>query len=211
MIRLHQFLPATRANGPGVRAGIWAQGCSLGCPGCFNPETHPFESGEAVPVAELFERVTALGAQIQGITLSGGEPFQQREAVTAFLQRVKQETDLSVIVFTGFTMDEILRMPPSASPDLRSASAQGAAHSPHLPFPHSSTLPLSLIDVLIAGRYDQSQHVGRGMLGSANQRIHFLTDRYTEADLQRVPPAEVIISPEGEIQVSGIDPLRLTE
>ena len=42
-IRLHAFEPASRANGPGPRAAVWFQGCTLGCPGCFNPDTHPHE------------------------------------------------------------------------------------------------------------------------------------------------------------------------
>ncbi|NJO00209.1 MAG: 4Fe-4S cluster-binding domain-containing protein, partial [Anaerolineales bacterium] len=39
LLRLHQFLPQSRVNGPGLRAVLWVQGCSLGCPGCFNPQT----------------------------------------------------------------------------------------------------------------------------------------------------------------------------
>ena len=63
-LRLHAFLPRSRANGPGVRAVIWVQGCSLGCPGCFNPQTHAFSGGEVVTVEELFERIVGLGAGV---------------------------------------------------------------------------------------------------------------------------------------------------
>ena len=66
-LRLHAFLPRSRANGPGTRAVIWVQGCSLGCPGCFNPKTHAFSGGEEVPVEELFQRIVELGPAIEGI------------------------------------------------------------------------------------------------------------------------------------------------
>jgi anaerobic ribonucleoside-triphosphate reductase activating protein len=128
-LRLHAFIPHSRANGPGCRAVVWVQGCTLGCPGCFNPETHDFHGGQWVGVDELFERIRALQGTIEGITVSGGEPFQQRPALLALLQRVRAETDLSVLVFTGYTWDEIQR------------------------FRETAAL-LSCIDVLIAGRYD---------------------------------------------------------
>jgi len=55
-LRLHAFLPRSRANGPGWRSVVWVQGCSLGCPGCFNPQTHDrAEAGEVAEVAEVAE------------------------------------------------------------------------------------------------------------------------------------------------------------
>src|SRR5581483_9095005 len=110
-LRLHQFLPASRANGPGVRAVLWTQGCSLGCPGCFNPQTHSFSGGEVVAVEELFARLVGLGDRIEGVTLSGGEPLQQRPAVLSLLRRIRSETPLSVLVFTGFSWQEVQRFP----------------------------------------------------------------------------------------------------
>ena len=183
ILRIHHFLPFSRANGPGVRAVIWVQGCSLGCPGCFNPLTHPFVGGELVSVHKLFNHIVALKDAIEGITVSGGEPFQQQRPLRALLQRVKRETSLSAVVFTGYTWEEVGRM--------RDAEAL-----------------LVCVDVLIAGRYDASQRLARDLRGSANKTVHFLTDRYTMADLRAVPPVEVIITTEGEVVVSGIDPIR---
>jgi anaerobic ribonucleoside-triphosphate reductase activating protein len=182
-LRLHAFEPASRANGPGRRAVLWTKGCSLSCPGCFNPETHPFAGGELVDVGELAERVLALGDSIEGVTVSGGEPLQQRPALLAFLRRLREQTRLSVLVFTGFSWDEVRR------------------------FPEAEAL-LACIDVLLAGRYDAAKHLGRGLLGSSNKTAHFLTGRYGPADLAAVPPAEVVITADGEVVASGIDPLR---
>jgi anaerobic ribonucleoside-triphosphate reductase activating protein len=180
-LRLHHFLPLSRANGPGTRAVIWVQGCSLGCPGCFNPGTHPFTGGEPVPIDDLLQRLAALGPSIEGLTLSGGEPLQQLNPLLDLLQQVRQDTNLSVLLFTGFSWPEIQRLPAA------------------------ETL-LDCMDVVLAGRYDPAQRLARELRGSANKTVHFLTDRYSLSDLQAVPLAEVIISPAGDIFITGIDP-----
>ncbi len=182
-LQIHQFLPLSRANGPGMRCVLWVQGCSLGCPGCFNPATHPFAGGERASVEDLFQRIVALSNSIEGITVSGGEPLQRRRPVLALLQRVRQESSLTTLLFTGYTWEEIQRMP------------------------DTETLA-TCVDVLIAGRYEASQHVARDLRGSANKTVHFFTSRYTPADVSAVPPAEVIISLEGDVVTSGIDPTR---
>ena len=188
VLRVHHFLSFSRANGPGERTVIWVQGCTLGCPGCFNPETHPFEGGERVSVQDLFDRIVALGDTIEGITISGGEPLQQRRPLLALLGRVRRETPLSILVFTGYTWEEIQHMPDAEA-------------------------LLVCVDVLIAGRYDAYQQFTpedekRFLRSSTNQTVHTLTDRYTLASLQSVPPAEIIITADGEVAVSGVDPLR---
>jgi anaerobic ribonucleoside-triphosphate reductase activating protein len=183
VLRVHHFLPHSRANGPGVRAVLWVQGCTLACPGCFNPDTHAWTEGEQVPVTALLQRMVALSASIEGLTISGGEPLQQRRALLALLRRVRQETPLSVVLFTGYTWAEVQRMPDAEA-------------------------LLSYVDILITGRYDASQRLARDLCGSANKTVHVLTERYTLAEVQAVPLAEVIITEAGEVIVSGIDPVR---
>ena len=51
--RIHAFEPRSRANGPGARFVVWFQGCTLGCPGCFNPTTHDPAAGRSVAIDEL--------------------------------------------------------------------------------------------------------------------------------------------------------------
>ncbi|MEI6047127.1 MAG: 4Fe-4S single cluster domain-containing protein [Chloroflexota bacterium] len=194
-LRVHQFLESSRANGPGLRAVVWVQGCTLGCSGCFNVPTHATTGGELVRVADLVERIIALAEKIEGVTISGGEPLQQREGVAALLHQLKARTNLSVILFTGFSWSELERMGGVTSAD-------GAAS-------HRMSLGmLEDVDVLIAGRYDATHHLARDLRGSTNKTTYFLTGRYAEDDLQRVPLAEVVITPEGEILMSGIDPLK---
>lgn len=183
LLRLHQFLPYSRANGPGLRSVIWLQGCSLGCSGCFNPETHTFEGGEVVNVDDLFERIMAREEKIEGVTVSGGEPLQQASGLVKLLRRIRRETRLSLLVFTGYTWNEIEQMPDHG--DL-----------------------IECIDVLIAGRYEASERLASGLRGSANKTIHLLTDRYTLAKLESVPRTEAVITRDGQLLLSGIDPIR---
>ncbi len=185
-LRVHHVQPASRSNGPGWRAVVWLQGCTLGCPGCFNPETHSKVGGDWIAVDDLARRILDLRPSIQGITLSGGEPLQQLPGLLAFLETIRRESDLSVLLFSGYTWEEIQRMP----------------RHPQL---------LSLVDVLIAGRYDPSQRVAHGLVGSRNKTVHFLTGRYSMADLETVPEAEVILTNDGEIIFSGINPVRWTD
>ena len=198
-LRLHHFLPHSHANGPGVRAVVWVQGCSLACPGCFNPDTHSPRGGRLVEVGELVEQIAGLGETIEGITVSGGEPLQQRPAVTELLRRVKSETALSVILFTGFSWAEVLRLVPPLA-DTPTHRYLGSRSIPEL---------LDYVDVLIAGRYDQSRHLARGLRGSSNKTVHFLTDRYTLDDLESVPAAEVVVTTTGDVLCSGIEPVNL--
>jgi len=183
-LRIHHFLPSSRVNGPGERAVLWVQGCTLGCPGCFNPVTHANSDGDSVSIDRLMKSITALPDSIEGLTISGGEPLQQISALTALLLRVRSETHLSTLLFTGFTWNEIHRLPGSA--DL-----------------------LARLDVVLAGRYQVEKRVASGLIGSSNKTVHFLTPRYSPADLADVPEAEVIFNPDGEIILSGIHPLQL--
>ena len=183
-LRVHDFMSRSRANGPGLRAVIWLQGCSLSCPGCFNSEAQTHDEGTLVSVDQLFERLAAAkSAGIEGLTVSGGEPMEQAGPLRELLERVGQASGLSVILFTGYTWQEV------------AASAEMAAVLP-------------LVDVLIAGRYDLAEHLAQGLRGSANKTTNFLSERYAQADLDAVPPAEVTIGLDGNVILSGIDPVR---
>lgn len=181
IVRIHGVEPRSRANGPGARFVIWLQGCTLGCPGCFNPTTHDPAGGQAVPLADLVAQLAASDAE--GLSLSGGEPFQQPAAALALLAAARARGK-STLAFSGYTLDEIQALP------------DGPAILAHL-------------DVLIDGRYVAGERFATGLRGSANQRIRLLTDRYTEADVAATPEAEIRISPTGEVILTGVDPLKL--
>src|SRR5208337_3096902 len=101
---LHAFIPASRANGPGLRAVVFFQGCTLACPGCFNPDTHPFV-GTEISVLALAERVVRAYREykLEGVTFSGGEPMQQAPALLELIQTLRQQVpSLSFGLFSGY-------------------------------------------------------------------------------------------------------------
>jgi anaerobic ribonucleoside-triphosphate reductase activating protein len=184
-VRIHAFEPRSRANGPGARFVVWFQGCTLGCPGCFNPTTHDPAGGRRIALDDLIGELTRARPGIEGLSLSGGEPLQQPEAACAVLDAARA-LQLSTLAFSGYTLDEIRGLP--GGPDV-----------------------LARLDVLIDGRYVARDRLATGLRGSANQRIQLLTARYTLADVEATPVAEIRIGPGGEVVLTGVDPLRLKQ
>jgi anaerobic ribonucleoside-triphosphate reductase activating protein len=165
----------TEAEGPGRRYAIWVQGCPMRCPGCCNPELLPFAGTRGVaktptPVAELLERVLAASARsapsasspFEGISLLGGEPFAQAPALAVLAERVRA-AGLGVMVYSGFRLAEL--------------EAKIAADEPGV------ARLLAATDLLVDGRYERERpdHVRR-WIGSTNQQLHFLSDRYRASD-----------------------------
>src|ERR1700687_713770 len=90
-VLLHAFVPASRANGPGLRAVVYFQGCSLHCEKCWNPTTHKFR-GVEVPVLEVVQRFEEASQfeSLEGATFSGGEPMQQAEALLELMRTFRR-------------------------------------------------------------------------------------------------------------------------
>jgi len=179
ILNVHGVVPLSRANGPGDRMVIWLQGCSLRCPGCFNPETHPRKPHRLMTVDAVFDRIREFSSTIEGITLSGGEPLEQINPLIDLLERVRSAPSLSVVLFSGYDLEKINKMKKGR----------------HL---------LKMVDVLIAGPYIEHLRLSQNLTGSSNQQIHFLTDRYRMKDIARMPAAEVQIDPGGDIIITGI-------
>ncbi|MGN6110631.1 MAG: 4Fe-4S single cluster domain-containing protein [Kofleriaceae bacterium] len=183
--RVHEIEPRSRANGPGARFVVWLQGCTLGCPGCFNPTTHDDAAGREMAIAEIAEllRGASSAGAIEGLTLSGGEPMQQPAAARALLEAARA-LGLSTLMFSGYALDEIRALPGGSD-------------------------VLGQLDVLIDGRYVAGERLATGLRGSANQRIQLLTTRYQRSDVEATPVAEIRIGPTGELVLTGVDPLKL--
>jgi anaerobic ribonucleoside-triphosphate reductase activating protein len=161
MLQVAQIVPCTEAEGPGRRFALWFQGCPLRCPGCCNPEMLPFNGGQQTTVAAVLEQLDAVlaEAQLEGITLLGGEPLAHAVPAAA-LARAAWQHGLSVMVFTGHTLAEARAMPDAAVHEL-----------------------LACTDLLVDGPYLRDQpEPRRRWVGSANQQIHFLTKRYRSDD-----------------------------
>ena len=186
-LRIASITPRTTAEGPGTRFGIWAQGCTIRCSGCFNPHYWNREGGRETTAEELAQQ--AIAAEVQGITLLGGEPFEQASAFAALAETVRR-AGLSVMVFTGYEREHL-------------ESPQGPAGAVEL---------LAVTDLLVDGPYKADKpDMVRPWVGSTNQRFHFLTDRYShmEQSLSAIPDRlELRISPTGSIAVNGWAPVE---
>src|SRR5262249_61460230 len=110
-----QFSPCPEAEGRGRRFALWFQGCPLRCPGCCNPEMLPFEGGELLTLDEVVRQLREAAAEhpLEGITLLGGEPLAHAAAGAA-LARAAHALGLSVMVFSGYVLEEARRLPDPA-------------------------------------------------------------------------------------------------
>ncbi|MBI5642197.1 MAG: radical SAM protein [Deltaproteobacteria bacterium] len=181
LINIHAILPLSRVNGPGGRMVVFFQGCLRGCPGCFNPETHPTGDERLLSVEEIIGCLPEAGAE--GITVSGGEPFLQPLGLKELLKSARMK-GLSTVVYTGFTIEEIGKDEITAS-------------------------LLAFIDVLIDGGYmEEEKETTLLARGSRNQRFHFLTQRYTEADFIMPGKAEVTIGKDGLVTGTGFSRIK---
>jgi anaerobic ribonucleoside-triphosphate reductase activating protein len=175
-VNLARTLPRSAANGPGERFVVWVQGCPLGCPGCWNPDTWAFVRRDLREVEDLTAEILATEG-IEGVTFTGGEPFAQARALS-LVARAVQAAGMSVFIFTGYRLEELSR------PEQRAL--------------------LALADVVVAGRYvDAERTFDTPWRGSENQQVHFLTTRYSSADMAQSAEMEIFLPPSAVPIVTG--------
>ena len=106
-LNLAQVCPETRALGPGKRFAIWVQGCPFNCLGCIAPDWIPIKLSNLISVEQMAGRILAVNG-LEGVTLSGGEPMLQAEALSELIQLVRASNhSLSAIAFSGFTLEQL--------------------------------------------------------------------------------------------------------
>lgn len=155
-LRLHRTHFPVTVLGPGVRAGIWVQGCGIGCAGCMSRDTWDPAGGRDVPVVELLGWLGGLPPEATGVTVSGGEPFEQAEALAELLDGIaalsgERGTPLDVMVYSGFTLAALRRSPPRLA-------------------------LLERCDVVVTGPFVPGPAPGGSWRGSADQRLVVRTD-----------------------------------
>ena len=104
--------------GPGRRLGLWFQGCSIRCPGCVAPENQPFDPAFSVPIDDLMEELAPVLDAPEGppgVTISGGEPLDQREALLVLLERLNARGARDVLVYSGYPRERALADCPDLS------------------------------------------------------------------------------------------------
>lgn len=133
--------------GPGRRLGVWFQGCSIRCPDCISADTWGLGRGTTT-VHALLAAVEPWLTEAEGVTVSGGEPFDQPEALSVLLREVRARSDVDILVYSGHSVERL-------APDLAAMSG--------------------LIDALVTDPYDVKSPQTKALRGSDNQRLHLLT------------------------------------
>ena len=108
-MRVNRIFPANCTDGPGIRIAARVQGCPHHCPGCFVPETHPFQGGCDFRPQALAEICARKGWQ-DGLTVTGGEPFSQPD-LARFLQAARKLGCPHIVLYSGYTLEQLLARP----------------------------------------------------------------------------------------------------
>jgi anaerobic ribonucleoside-triphosphate reductase activating protein len=169
--------------GPGRRVGIWFQGCSIQCPGCVSADTWGTGRGNT-SVSDVVARVAPWLRIANGITISGGEPFDQPEALAHLLRRLPLRPSQDILVFSGHPIEAIAGT--AAMTDGR-------------------------IDALISDPFDQATPQTLRLRGSDNQRLHLLTalgrERFKQFELpvsEEERALDVMFDADGTVWLAGI-------
>lgn len=174
-LRIGRAIERSVANGPGERFVVWVQGCSLHCPGCFNPGLQDAAGGSLTAVAELARSINAEPG-IRGLTVSGGEPLDQPQALSALLRTVTRSLD--IVIFTGYSWEEVLAHPDRCRTAL-------------------------LADLLVAGPFRADLATDdQPWAGSANKTVHALTGRIRPHEFPACR-VEALIKPDASLWVTG--------
>lgn len=162
--------------GPGKRIVIWTQGCSLHCDGCWNHALWPFTKGKMLDIPSILKAFQT-DSSIKGITILGGEPLDQWSDLKLLIENVKSYHK-TVILYTGYELEEIQ--------------------------------PLRLnwiknhVDIFIPGRYVHAlRDTGLYLRGSANQKLYFYSNIYTEAIIKEGTYVQIELDLDGSMTLSG--------
>lgn len=149
-LRLYMKAPCSEVLGPYKRFIVWVQGCNRRCKGCIAKDSWALDGGELVEVDAIVQQILRQ-ENIEGITISGGEPFLQQDALCGLISKVREHKDIGVIIYTGMKYSEI--------------ENTALAHS---------------ADLIIDGEYVEELNDNKSLRGSSNQNVLCLTERYND-------------------------------
>lgn len=143
--------------GYGKRIGIWTIGCPHACFNCSNPELWKENKKKDLPLPYIFQMLQSIEVPIDGVTITGGEPFQQVSDLRELIYFIKTNITEDILVYSGYTMDQLHKM---NNPDIH--------------------FILNNIAVLIDGKYIEELNDNSPLKGSSNQIIHILNHQYKD-------------------------------
>ncbi len=140
--------------GIGSRIAIWVSGCNKKCPNCANPELWEQQPSQKIEEPHLYKILQEIidKNQVDGITISGGEPFDQKEDLYELVTHIKQKNkQMEILCYTGYEKEQIEQ-------------------------DQINKKILQKIDILIDGKYiDEKNDNKIPLRGSTNQKIYYLT------------------------------------
>lgn len=158
---IDRILAPITTLGPGNRLVIWTKGCSKHCKNCANPELWNIDGAKDYPVREVVQIVKNIlrREQISGITISGGDPLEQKEEILLLINELSMLVD-DILIYTGFTLDYIEKT--WDEQDLN--------------------ILKNKVSALIDGPYIDEKNIETVVLrGSLNQNIYFFKPEYEKA------------------------------
>lgn len=166
--------------GPGKRYGIWVQGCSIRCNACINKSTWPAEGGKPISLLWVFNHILETASSYNGVTITGGEPFDQYPQLMAFSTLLKRKTNLNVLCYSGYYLEEL----------------EGK-------YPDKAFY--SCIDYLIDGRYIAKGTSKSSLIGSSNQSVYSFANGEAQKTMLESPCKKWSLnSSEDTIYMAGI-------
>lgn len=171
----------TTSEGPGELFALWVVGCPFRCKGCCNPQFLDERSpGEEMSVQTIYELFKQSGSD--GIAFLGGDPMTYKQEVSELCEKLRKDNK-SVVIYTGYYLSELKEMKCSYVEKI-----------------------LENCDLLIDGRYEESlRTTSIRWVGSTNQTMHFLSNRYSKDDpmFKQKNTIEITLSKDGEVKVNG--------
>lgn len=152
-LKLHSLAYPVTALGPGQRVVLWVSGCSLNCKHCISPELRDKNAGQWIETQRLYQHLCKLPEDLNGISLSGGEPFEQALALAKLLELLQAaRPQWNVLAFSGYPLK-------------------------HLKQQENARQLLAYVDILVDGPYAYQQPGNHPLAASSNQQLHYLTPR----------------------------------
>lgn len=171
----------SKVDGPGMRMTIWVQGCLKKCPGCINNNFLPVIPNKLIRVDALANYIIEQN-EIEGISFSGGEPFEQAHGLVVLCEQIRQRRpELTYLAYSGYYLSELQQKND----------------------PWVNRL-LDHLDMLIDGPFVLAQKGNLKWRGSANQQVHFLSNRYSVRLLdEKETRTQVTINSNGKGSING--------
>lgn len=155
MIEIDRVIFPIRTLGPGKRVVIWTVGCPRRCHNCSNSELQQEGQGKLASIKGIVESLRGRRNEIEGVTITGGDPFLQAEPLEKLVELLKENISGDILIYTGYTLEELR--------EIKSDSINNI---------------LNNISVLIDGPYVEELNDNKGIRGSNNQRVHIMNPSY---------------------------------